>query len=51
MTKLADILNDCYLTEGITVKDHIKAICAEVEKSDMDSELQSLFVYLDKTIK
>jgi len=51
MTKLADILNDYYLTEGITVTDHIKAICAEVEKSDMDSELQSLFVYLDKVVE
>jgi len=51
MTKLADILNNYYLTEGITVKDHIKAICAEVEKSDIDSELQSLFAYLDKVVE
>ena len=38
MTKLSDILNDYYVTEGITVTKHIKEICSEVAKIDREGE-------------
>jgi len=38
MMKLANILNNYYLTEGITVTKHIKAICSEVAKIAKEGE-------------
>lgn len=50
MTKLADILNDYYATERMTVTEHIKAITETVSKDEMDAELISLFRHLETKV-
>lgn len=50
MTKLENVLNEYYATEGLTVTEHVKAITEEVSKEEMDAELESLFTHLDAKV-
>ena len=50
MTKLEQLLNEFYATEGLTLSNHIHEIQAEMDTHETVNELKNLLHWLNKKI-
>lgn len=51
MTKLEELINEYYATEGLSLRDHINEMSREMDVHEFATELVDLLHHLNKKIK